>query len=341
MGPPRGHTSLFATGILNTMNAVSWFDGFAAPDKWRGNLHARAPRIAVWILALAIGVQAAIIVTNFAGTNNAPSLSMAQAPVAVQPARRANVAAIANSHIFGAAAPPAQPQQDAANAPQTSMPLVLTGIIADDDPRTGFAILGESAASAKVYAVGDNVPGGARLHSVYEDRVLLDRGGRLESLALPRNLMAGMSEAPAPAAAPTTEPLADRMRRLIAEEPGVISDVMRPQPVFAQGKQRGYRVYPGRNRQAFLRLGLRPGDLVTSINGTPLDDPARGQEIFRTIGSSSEAHVTVMRNGRQQDLTRNMSQVAADAESLIGGGDGPAPTEQQPQLPQPDNGGNE
>jgi general secretion pathway protein C len=133
------------------------------------------------------------------------------------------------------------------------------------------------------------------------------------------------------------------MRRLIAEEPGVISDVMRPQPVFAQGKQRGYRVYPGRNRQAFLRLGLRPGDLVVSINGTPLDDPARGQEIFRTIGSSSEAHVTVMRNGRQQDLTLNMSQVAADAESLVGGGEGSmAPTEQQPQMPpQPETGGND
>jgi general secretion pathway protein C len=116
---------------------------------------------------------------------------------------------------------------------------------------------------------------------------------------------------------------------------------MRPQPVFAQGKQRGYRVYPGRNRQAFLRLGLRPGDLVVSINGTPLDDPARGQEVFRTIGSSSEAHVTVMRNGRQQDLTLNMSQLATEAEQLVGEGN-MAPTEQQPQMPpQPDPSGNE
>jgi general secretion pathway protein C len=326
------------------MNAVSWFDGLATPDKWRGSLQSRAPRIAVWVLALAIGVQAAIIVTSFAGTNSAPSLPVAQASAPVQQsAKRANVAMIANSHIFGAAAPPEPPKQDASNAPQTSMPLVLTGVIADDDPRTGLAILGESAAAAKVYAVGDNLPGGARLHSVYDDRVLLDRGGRLESLALPRNVMAGMTSdtPPAVAAMPTTEPLADRMRRLITEEPGVISDVMRPQPVFAQGKQRGYRVYPGRNRQAFMRLGLRPGDLVVSINGTPLDDPARGQEVFRTIGASSEAHVTVMRNGRQQDLTLNMSQLATEAEQLVGEGN-MAPTEQQPQMPpQPDPSGNE
>ncbi|MGH8259927.1 MAG: hypothetical protein ACREUG_09570, partial [Steroidobacteraceae bacterium] len=112
---------------------------------------------------------------------------------------------------------------------------------------------------------------------------------------------------------------ADRVRQLIMQNPSAIADVIRPQPVFAGGKQRGYRVYPGRNRQAFLRLGLRPGDLVTAINDTPLDDPTRGAEIFSTLGSSSEAHVTVMRNGRQQDLTLNMSQIAAEADQLSSG----------------------
>ena len=108
------------------------------------------------------------------------------------------------------------------------------------------------------------------------------------------------------------------MRKLITDDPGLMADIMRPQPVFAQGKQKGYRVYPGRNRQAFSRLGLRPGDLVMSINGTPLDDPARGQEIFRTLGSSSEAHITVMRSGQQQDLTLNIAQVAQEAEGMVG-----------------------
>jgi general secretion pathway protein C len=131
------------------------------------------------------------------------------------------------------------------------------------------------------------------------------------------------------------------MRRLIADQPGVIADIMRPQPVFAQGKQRGYRVYPGRNRQAFIRLGLRPGDLVTAINGTPLDDPARGQEIFSTIGSASEAQVTVMRNGQQQDLTLNMAQVAQQAEALVGAQEGVIPSEQAPAVPPPPNDGEE
>jgi general secretion pathway protein C len=82
------------------------------------------------------------------------------------------------------------------------------------------------------------------------------------------------------------------------------------------GRMNGFRVYPGRDRMAFMRLGLRPGDQVTAINGTPLDDRDRGEQILHTLGSSSEAHVTVIRNGQQQDLVLNIAQVAQEADSL-------------------------
>jgi general secretion pathway protein C len=74
--------------------------------------------------------------------------------------------------------------------------------------------------------------------------------------------------------------------------------------------QRGYRVYPGRNRQQFAKLGLQPGDLVLSINGTPLDDPQRGMEIFNTMGASDRVTVTVERNGQPQELSLNTAQMS-------------------------------
>lgn len=321
------------------MNAAAFLANLPPPDRWRSLMLQHGPRIATWVLALALGVQAALIVTDLTG-GKASGRSASSAPIAPPPPAvpRVNAATIANAGLFGAPKPTVN--TNAANAPQTNIPLVLTGVIAASDPRNGLAILGENAAAAKVYAVGDIVPGGVKLHSVYSDKVILDRNGNLESLALPRQ-STGMAMAPPPVQnLPTESSLADRMRQLITSEPSVITDVMRPQPVFAQGKQRGYRVYPGRNRQAFTRLGLRPGDLVTAINGTPLDDPARGQEIFSTLGSSSEAHVTVMRNGKQQDLTLNMAQIAQDAEQLIGGGgDGAPPPDAVPpqggELPGP------
>jgi general secretion pathway protein C len=292
------------------MNAASWLESLPAQERWRALLLKEGPRLATWVLALALGVQAALIVTDLAGAGG----HRAAAPVRAASASHAlDLAAITNAHLFGAA--PA-PKQDGANAPQTSIPLVLTGTIAGNDPQNGLAILGQSAQTAKVYAVGDNLPGGPKLHSVYSDRVVIDRDGQLESLVLPQHLNTGNAPPPSSAALQGENSSIERMRRMISEQPGLLADVMRPQPVMDHGKMNGFRVYPGRDRMAFMRLGLRPGDQVTAINGTPLDDRDRGEQILHTLGSSSEAHVTVIRNGQQQDLVLNIAQVAQEAEGL-------------------------
>ena len=49
--------------------------------------------------------------------------------------------------------------------------------------------------------------------------------------------------------------------------------------------------------------GLRPGDLITQINGMALDDPARGMEIFRGLADATSVTVTLDRNGETEMLT--------------------------------------
>ncbi len=75
------------------------------------------------------------------------------------------------------------------------------------------------------------------------------------------------------------------------------------------GQLKGYRIYPGRNRQQFAALGLRPGDLVTEINGMTLDNPAQGMEIFRSLGDTTQVTVTLERSGQPQVLTLDTSQL--------------------------------
>jgi general secretion pathway protein C len=303
------------------MNAASWLEGLPAQDRWRSLLLSEGPRIATWALALGLGVQAALIITDLAG--GGPKAT----PVHANPvhARALDLAAINNAHLFGAA--PA-PKVDAANAPATSMPLVLTGIIAGNDPQNGLAIIGPTPQAAKVYAVGDTIAGGPKLHSVYTDRVVIDRDGQLESLALPHQMAVGAAPPSAAMLQGADNPALERMRRMISEQPGLIGDVLRPQPVMDHGHMNGFRVYPGRDRQAFQRLGLRPGDQVTAINGTPLDDRDRSEQILKTLSTSSEARVTVIRGTQTQDLVLNIAQLAQEADAVAAGesqGIGPAP----------------
>jgi general secretion pathway protein C len=204
--------------------------------------------------------------------------------------------------------------QDPGSAPLSSASLVLAGTIATQDPKRGVAIISDGG-PAKVYSVGDNVSG-ASLHSVYLDHVILDRAGALETLVLPR-LTAGARSMPVARRPGDSRTVAavDNIRRMVQQDPGILDQVMRTVASYdnTAGKLRGFRAYPGRNRAVFGKLGLKPGDLVTAINGTPLDDPQHSQDVFNTIQTSDHVTVTIERAGQKQDITLNIAQVAAQA----------------------------
>jgi general secretion pathway protein C len=258
---------------------------------------------------------ASVAISLLSGRVKSPQPVAARTP---PPRRHAGVdlQSVVAAHLFGVAAA-GSAAQDPETAPLSSANLVLAGTIASQDPKHGVAIISDGG-PAKVFSVGDDVSG-ASLHSVYMDHVVLDRGGVLETLVLPRNLTSSAQPAPkarrAPGADPRTAAAVDNIRRLVQQDPGLLDQVMRTVASYdnAAGKLRGFRAYPGRNRAIFNKLGLKPGDLVTAINGTVLDDPQHSQEVFNTIQTSDHVTVTVERGGQKQDITLNIAQVAAQA----------------------------
>ena len=223
---------------------------------------------------------------------------------------------ITNAYLFGrlpvAAAPPQG--EDFGDVDETDLKLTLRGTIAANEDGLAMAIIADDRGQEKVYAVGDPVTAGRKLHSVLPDRAILNNNGKLEALKLPREseggaAASGRSDNRRALRRPSTPSKADQLRQTIAANPARLTDLIRPQPVFSNGKQIGYRVYPGRRRQQFLQLGLKPGDLVTDINGTPLNDPARGADIFKSLGNANQVTVTVERNGSPQVLVLDPEQL--------------------------------
>jgi general secretion pathway protein C len=260
----------------------------------------------VWMLyPTPAEAPAPALVGSAAGASASPSA----------PARSVNADRIANAHLFGeataAAAPP--PPQDLEDVPETQLNLKLKGTIAASVDQESMAIIAEGNGDEKVYEIGDAIPGGASIHAIRLDRVILERAGRLEELRLPRSdELAGTSRRTSSTRRQAPVARTATIRQAIEQSDIRLTDIIRPQPVFKDGRQQGYRVYPGRQRQQFGQLGLRPGDLVTQINGMALDDPARGMEIFRSLGDSSQVTVTVERNGQTEVLSLDTSQLNED-----------------------------
>jgi general secretion pathway protein C len=216
---------------------------------------------------------------------------------------------IVDAHLFGrvgADAPAIVPVEEE-QAPDTQLSLELRGTIAASEEHRALAIIAERGGAERVYFIGDAVPGGATLHAVHLDRVLLRRGGRLEALRLPRSDESPGARRAAAAVPHASAPpaRAASVQQVVEQSAAGLTEIIRPQPVFKDGRQQGYRVYPGRQRQQFAQLGLRPGDLITQINGMALDDPARGMEIFRSLADATSVTVTVDRNGEIEMLTLN------------------------------------
>jgi len=296
-------------------------------NEWLSRLQGNGPNLVSLVLAALIAVELARIAISFlsAPVKSPQPLIASTAQTRQHPA--VDIQSVVSAHLFGIAK--ADPStQDPANAPLSSANLVLAGTIATEDPKHGVAIISDGGPS-KVYSVGQNV-NGATLHSVYLDHVILDRGGTLETLLLPRQLAGDRNRPPSPVrrigADPRTAAAVDNIRRMVQQDPGLLDQVMRTVPSYdnAAGKLRGFRAYPGRNRAIFNKLGLKPGDLVTAINGQALDDPQRSQEVFNTIQTSDHVTVTLERGGQKQDITLNIAQVASEATKDLEGETGGA-----------------
>jgi general secretion pathway protein C len=285
-------------------------------------LQANGPSAVAWVLGALIAIEMARIAAALvSGQVKSPEpVVEASAP---RPKPGVNVQAVVSAHLFGVAV--ADPStQDPNNAPLSRANLVLAGTIATENPKKGIAIISDGGPS-KVFAVGHKV-NGASLYSVYLDHVILDRDGNLETLLLPRVFAGGSRAAPPRAAAADV-----RTAQTTQSVNSVLHQVMRPVASYdsAAGKFRGFRAYPGRNRAMFAELGLKPGDLVTAINGQPLDDAQRSEAVFNTIQTAASVTVTIERGGNRQDISLNVADVAAkaaqDLEGEKPGGTGATP----------------
>jgi general secretion pathway protein C len=229
-----------------------------------------------------------------------------------------DVQAIASTHIFGEADAKevvVVPQESHENLAETRLSLSLKGTIASESEKSSIAIIADARNDEKIYLIKDTVAPGATLHAIYPDRVVLNRGGSLEVLRLPKDFPQGSSTArrDTTTASRTAVSNPQSIQNVVTQNVTKLADVIRPTPYYVSGQMQGYRVYPGRDRNQFAALGLRPGDLIKDVDGAALTDPQQATQIFQGLGEKDEVSVTVERNGTPEVLILRTSQLELDS----------------------------
>jgi general secretion pathway protein C len=283
--------------------------------QWLSASNRVLPQAATAVLVIGIAYQAArltwLLVPGAEFDTPPPALPAPTTGTSAAAGRSLDLTPVIDAHLFGEpdAAPPPAVVTTTVDAPDTSLSLQLTGVLSSDDPSTGWAIIAPSRGDGKAYYVGDAIEntGGASLHAVYGDRVILNRAGRLETLRLPKELSAGT--APRMAQSMPSMPQAGNLRDVISDNASRLTEVIRVAPYIDQGQMVGFRINPAQNRELFDSLGLQPNDVVTDINGMALTDPSSGLQVFQSLGEATMANVTVIRNGTPEVLVIDTTQL--------------------------------
>ena len=74
------------------------------------------------------------------------------------------------------------------------------------------------------------------------------------------------------------------------------------QPVFVGGKFHGFRIAGLRDPQFWSGVDIKPGDVVTSVNGFPIEHPEQALTAFESLDVASELRVAVERGGQPREL---------------------------------------
>ncbi len=292
--------------------------GLSGEALWRALSHRRAATALSLVLAVAVGWQTGRLMWQVV-----PDTRASRAPAAPTTTQAATSgtsdgrdpsAQLAARALFGSAdnGGPSTPEADAAaaDAPETQLNLSLKGVYAAGAGE-GLAIITSGSGDESVYSVGDEIAGNARITGVFGDRVVLQRNGRAETLRMP----GAEDDATAPGAdtsasrspAGESQEIAQRandLRQRLLDNPGELARLVRFQPHLEQGELVGYQIQPREADAGLLRkLGLRPSDVVTRVNGRKLNDPREANEVLQDLRDAQRIELRFIRDGQRQQLS--------------------------------------
>lgn len=203
------------------------------------------------------------------------------------------------------------------------LPLMLLATMESDDPEYSMAtILHTDSNVLAPYAVNDTVRAGVTVSQVARGRVVLRNGPQLEYLDIGVTPPPQSATAPVPAAVPLPEG-EDNSREIegaaesiscdgefnsctvdrafvekLLSNPAQLAKQARIVPAVRDGETKGYKFYGIRPGSLPKLLGIKNGDLLTSVNGHQLESLDQAMDLYNKLRRASHLSVTIERKGQ-------------------------------------------
>ena len=205
------------------------------------------------------------------------------------------------------------PEDEPVDAPETRLQLKLLGVFqTGEQGQSPGAIIAEQGDNGKLYRVGDRVPGNARLEQVHADRVILRRQGQLETLKLESpGLDGGVQSVNRSGGERNSNQTGNRSGQSSGGDNSSAElggDVQQQRQRIIRGlglesSDRGYVIGESAPSQLLDRVGLKPGDVVVSVNGHDVGQKKADLAALREYQDKGSAKVVIKRGSQRFTVT--------------------------------------
>jgi general secretion pathway protein C len=200
---------------------------------------------------------------------------------------------------------------------KSALPLNLIGTLILENELRSIATIEDKAASA-VYPVRveDEIPDRIKVLKVEPSRVIFlnKSSGRREFLELPdenpgnprlsvgRNTGFGGTPGIEKLAATQYNVSRSEVDKALADFNNILTQA-RAVPNIENGVASGYKLFQIVPGSIYDKLGLQNGDVVSGLNGNPINDPAKAFEMLSELKTSSHMELQVRKDGKSLTYT--------------------------------------
>jgi len=199
------------------------------------------------------------------------------------------------------------------DAPKTSLQLKLVGLMYSMDKNEARAIIETPEDGARSFATRERVADNAEIYSIEPDRVILLHAGRQEALMLDPEQKSSSNQTDT-GNQPLNDPNKNRAstesqavsRQQLANAPKNMTELMRDfsaTPVMEEGELLGFRLKAVRNPEIIKGWGIDPNDVITAVNGIPLNAPGRVMVLYDKLKKQREFEITLNNGGNSRTIT--------------------------------------
>lgn len=290
--------------------------------KWINGTAVSRP-LALLALAVSVGTVAGPVAWRLSGepVSGAVVAPGAAAEIPAAGVERPDISGVLAANPFGAVI---ALETAAVPVGESDLGFTLMGVTLGNPEENSRAMIADSSALSKSYAVGAGLASGVTVSEINGDHVVLSVGGTLQTLSFPNTLATTVPPPVAGAPAAAASGVAALNRLIPAEvsyfvaEPEEATDAdsviaryraaIRQNPMSVmlrlgiEATDRGYLVTENTS-QGVLNAGFRPGDVIRTVNGKAVGNLQSDVELFDQIALAGLAQVELVRGGEEIKLT--------------------------------------